>query len=82
MKPNSEPLKGLVELNVNGEVPIKQDNSTAVKGLFAAGDVTDVEEKQISIAVGHGALAALSAHRYLFDNKLISEEKGVSEVWH
>jgi len=49
------------------KVPIKQDNSTEVKGLFAAGDVTNVKEKQISIAVGHGALAALSAHKYLFE---------------
>jgi alkyl hydroperoxide reductase subunit F len=82
LTPNSDPLKGLMELTESGEVPIKQDNSTAVKGLFAAGDVTDVEEKQISIAVGHGALAALSAHKYLYDNRLINEKKGGSEVWH
>jgi len=67
LTPNSALLKGLVELNEFGEVPIKQDNSTEVKGLFAAGDVTNVKEKQISIAVGHGALAALSAHKYLFE---------------
>lgn len=82
LTPNSDPLKGLVELNNVGEVPIRQDNSTEVKGLFAAGDVTDVEEKQISIAVGHGALAALSAYKYLFENKFVNERKGVSEDWH
>lgn len=34
-------------------------------GLFAAGDVTDVPEKQIIVAAGEGAKAALQAHRYL-----------------
>jgi len=36
LTPNSALLKGLVELNEFGEIPIKQDNSTEVKGLFAA----------------------------------------------
>ena len=34
-------------------------------GLYAAGDVTDVPEKQIIVAAGEGAKAALQAHRYL-----------------
>jgi len=46
------------------------DQSTAVEGLFAAGDVTDIEEKQVSIAVGQGALAALTAYKYLVENRL------------
>lgn len=65
LAPNTGPLKGLVELNNRGEVPVNKDQSTTVEGLFAAGDVTDVEEKQISIAVGQGALAALTAYKYL-----------------
>lgn len=81
LKPNTNPLKDLVELNDRGEVPVNRDQSTTVKGLFAAGDVTDVEEKQISIAVGQGALAALSAHRYLIENGLTSSRIGLKEPW-
>lgn len=44
--------------------------STAVEGLFAAGDVIDIEEKQISIAVGQEALATLTAYKYLVENRL------------
>jgi alkyl hydroperoxide reductase subunit F len=81
LTPNSAPLRGFIELNEFGEIPIKPDNSTKVKGFFAAGDVTDVGEKQISIAVGHGALAALSAYKYLFENKLITNKKRLTDVW-
>ncbi len=81
LMPNTGPLKGLVELNEWGEVPVDKDQSTNVKGLFAAGDVTDVKEKQIAIAVGQGALAALNANRYLVDNKLIQSKIGLKESW-
>ncbi|MDD5083064.1 MAG: FAD-dependent oxidoreductase [Dehalococcoidales bacterium] len=63
--PNSELVKGLLELNENGEVPVTCACETTVPGLYAAGDVTDVPEKQILIAAGEGAKAALQAHRYL-----------------
>jgi alkyl hydroperoxide reductase subunit F len=65
LAPNTGPLQGLVGLNDRGEVPVNPDQSTAVAGLFAAGDVTDIDEKQIAIAVGHGALAALTAAKLL-----------------
>jgi alkyl hydroperoxide reductase subunit F len=65
MEPNSEALKGLVELNPWGEVPVTCNDETTVPGLYAAGDVTDVPEKQIIVAAGEGAKAALQAHRYL-----------------
>jgi alkyl hydroperoxide reductase subunit F len=81
LTPNSDPLKGLVELNEAGEVPVNRDQSTSVKGLFAAGDVTDIEEKQISIAVGQGATAALAAHKYLVQNRLITAKTGLKESW-
>jgi alkyl hydroperoxide reductase subunit F len=81
LNPNTSPLKVLVELNKRGEVPVSKDQSTTIKGLFAAGDVTDVEEKQISIAVGQGALAALAAHRYLVQNQLTSSKIGPKEQW-
>ncbi|MFC2066014.1 FAD-dependent oxidoreductase [Chloroflexota bacterium] len=63
--PNSDPVKGLLELNKQGEVPVSSFNETTAIGLYAAGDVTDVPEKQIIIAAGEGAKAALQVHRYL-----------------
>ena len=48
-----------------GEIPVSCINETTVPGLFAAGDVSDVPEKQILIAAGEGAKAVLTAHRYL-----------------
>ena len=63
--PNSDPVKGLVELNKWGEVTVNCACETTLPGLYAAGDVTSVPEKQIVIAAGEGAKAALQAHRYL-----------------
>lgn len=63
--PNSESVKGLVTLNKAGEIPVDCQSETGVPGLFAAGDVTTVPEKQIVISAGEGAKAALRAHRYL-----------------
>ncbi|UCH42452.1 MAG: FAD-dependent oxidoreductase [Dehalococcoidales bacterium] len=63
--PNSEPLSQLVDLNQWNEVPVNCNCETSIKGLYAAGDVTSVPEKQIVVAAGEGAKAALQAHRYL-----------------
>ena len=63
--PNSDPVKGVVNLNHVGEIEVNCNNETGVPGLFAAGDVTNVPEKQIVVAAGEGAKAALQAHRYL-----------------
>ena len=63
--PNSEPVKELIKLNKRGEVPINCSCETTIPGLYAAGDVTDVPEKQIVVAAGEGAKATLQAHRYL-----------------
>lgn len=65
MVPNSEPVKHLVKLNKFGEIPVNCACETEIGGLYAAGDVTNVPEKQIVIAAGEGAKAALQAHRYL-----------------
>jgi alkyl hydroperoxide reductase subunit F len=81
LTPNTSPLNGLAELNERGEVPVNKDQSTSVKGLFAAGDATDVQEKQISIAVGQGTQAALSAHKYLIENRLTKSKIGLKEAW-
>lgn len=63
--PNTHFLKGLAELNELGEIKVNCRCETSVPGLYAAGDVTDVPEKQIIIAAGEGAKAALSASNYL-----------------
>lgn len=63
--PNSEAVTELLELNKQGEVPVSCSGETTVVGLYAAGDVTDIPEKQIVIAAGEGAKAVLQAHRYL-----------------
>jgi alkyl hydroperoxide reductase subunit F len=65
MVPNSEPAKHLLKLNKFGEIPVNCSCETELAGLYAAGDVTNVPEKQIVIAAGEGAKAALQAHRYL-----------------
>lgn len=63
--PNSGVVKGLLRLNQFGEIPVDCAARTGVPGLYAAGDVTDVPEKQIIIAAGDGAKAALGAYSYL-----------------
>jgi alkyl hydroperoxide reductase subunit F len=68
--PNSEAIKEITTLNRIGEVEVNCANETGVPGLFAAGDVTNVPEKQIVVAAGEGAKAALQAHRYLQRLKL------------
>lgn len=65
LTPNSEPIKEIVKLNQLGEVKVTTTCETGVPGLFAAGDVTDTPEKQIVIAAGEGAKAALQADRYI-----------------
>ncbi|MCF7889726.1 FAD-dependent oxidoreductase [Candidatus Bipolaricaulota bacterium] len=63
--PNSQIVEDLVEINDAGEIVVDCNSQTTVDGLFAAGDVTNVPEKQIIIAAGEGAKAALGAYRYL-----------------
>ncbi len=65
--PNSDFLKGFVELNPRGEVVVDEEMRTSVPGVFAAGDVIDRTDKQVVIAAGQGAKAALSAYRYLVE---------------
>ena len=61
--PNTEILDGLVDLNDRGEIIVDVDGRTSLPGVFAAGDVTSVKSKQIIIAAGEGAKAALEATR-------------------
>ena len=63
--PNTDWLKGTVELSKHGEIVVDARGQTSVPGVFAAGDVTTVPFKQIIIAAGDGAKAALSAFDHL-----------------
>jgi alkyl hydroperoxide reductase subunit F len=66
--PNSEWLKGTIELSNRGEIIVDARGETSLPGIFAAGDVTTVPYKQIVIAVGEGAKASLSAFDHLIRN--------------
>jgi alkyl hydroperoxide reductase subunit F len=63
--PNTEWLKGTVELSKHGEIVVDGKGATSVPGVFAAGDATTVPYKQIIIAAGDGAKAALGAFDHL-----------------
>ena len=63
--PNSDWLKGTVKLSPRGEIEIDARGETSIPGIFAAGDVSTVPYKQIVIAMGEGAKAALSAFDHL-----------------
>ncbi len=68
LTPNTDMVKGLVELDQQGRIVIDSECRTNIPGLFAAGDVTDSYAEQVLIAVGEGAKAALSAYEYLLPN--------------
>lgn len=61
LSPNSDTFKDELELTPRREIPVDATNRTSVPGVYAAGDVTTVPYKQITIAMGEGAKAALSA---------------------
>jgi len=65
LMPNSEFLKGDIQLTSRGEIVTNKRGETSVAGVFAAGDVTDSPYKQIIIAMGDGANSALGAFDYL-----------------
>lgn len=66
MVPNTEFVKGLLELNERGEIKIDaRTGATSKPGIFATGDATDVPYKQNNISAGYGVVAALSAYDYV-----------------
>lgn len=66
--PNTEWLKGTVELSKHGEIIVDARGQTSVPGVFAAGDATTTPFKQIIISAGEGAKAALAAFDHLIRN--------------
>ena len=76
--PNTEWLKGTVELSKHGEIVVDARGQTSVPGVFAAGDAMTVPYKQIIIAAGEGAKAALAAFDHLIRSSVATEEKAVA----
>jgi alkyl hydroperoxide reductase subunit F len=76
--PNTEFLKGTVELSKFGEIVVDARCHTNVPGVFAAGDVTTVPYKQIVIAAGEGSKAALSAFDHLI-RQPVDEPMAIAE---
>ena len=70
--PNTDWLKGAVELSERGEIVIDDAGRTSVPGIFAAGDCTTTPFKQIVIALGAGATASLSAFDHLIRHSQIA----------
>ena len=69
LSPNSDLILDLVHTNQRGEVVVDEMGDTGVRGVFAAGDVTATKDKQIVIAAGEGAKAALAAFQYLITQR-------------
>jgi alkyl hydroperoxide reductase subunit F len=65
LEPNTDFALGFVAANNRGELKVDARGRTDVPGVFAAGDCTDVPDKQIVVAAGDGAKAALAAFEYL-----------------
>ena len=62
---DGELFSHMVKTTADGRIMISENNQTNIPGLFAAGDITDVNAQQVVIAIGEGANAALSAYNYL-----------------
>ena len=78
--PNTEWLKDSVALSRFGEIEIDARGQTSLPGVFAAGDATTVPYKQIVIAAGDGAKAALSAFDHLIRSSVEEEEDAPVQV--
>jgi len=78
--PNTDWLKGTLELSKHGEIVVDAKGQTSVPGVFAAGDATTVPFKQIIIAAGDGAKAALSAFDHLIRTSAPAEVAAVAEA--
>ncbi len=73
-QPNTESIKGLVQLNERSEIIVDSDMKTSIDGVFAAGDCINKKYRQVTTAVAEGTIAALSAAKYLSETQLKQEE--------
>ena len=76
--PNTDWLKGSVDLSKHGEVIVDAKGETSLPGVFAAGDCTTAPYKQIIIAMGEGAKASLGAFDYLIRSSVTEPEEAVA----
>ncbi len=76
--PNTDWLKGTVTLSNRGEIEVDAKGQTSVPGVFAAGDASTTPYKQIIIAMGEGAKAALSAFDHLIRTSAPAESNALS----
>lgn len=67
LKPNTEYLRGILPLNEAGQVITNEKRETAIPGIFAAGDIRTGSIRQVAAAIGDGAIAAVSAEKFLSD---------------
>lgn len=85
--PNTEILYGVLNLNRNGYVLVNERMETSLPGVFAAGDVCDKFLKQVSTAVGDGAIAGYGAEKYIsecevYENQILNHGKpSVVYLW-
>ncbi|MEW5952902.1 MAG: FAD-dependent oxidoreductase [Bacillota bacterium] len=63
--PGTRLVEGFLELNEEKEIVVGCDATTSVPGVFAAGDATNIPDKQVIVSAGEGAKAALGAYRYI-----------------
>ena len=73
--PNSQFMKGTVDMTQYGEIIVDTKCHTSEPGIFAAGDVTTVPYKQIVISMGEGAKASLAAFEYLLSHEVVESEQ-------
>lgn len=65
LTPNTAPFKGQLAMNHYGYITVTNETATSIKGVFAAGDVTDDKYRQAITSAGSGCKAALDAERFL-----------------
>jgi thioredoxin reductase (NADPH) len=68
-KPVVDYLYGVIDTQEDGCIPVNAMMETSISGVFAAGDVTCTEVRQVVVAASQGCLAALSAEKYLYKRK-------------
>lgn len=73
LKPNTSFVEGLLKLDKDGFIITNEEMETSVEGIFAAGDVRSKGLRQIATAVGDGAIAAITAEKYIREQKHVEE---------
>lgn len=72
--PNTEIFKGQLNMNRAGYLLVNERMETNIPGVFAAGDVCDKFLKQVSTAVGDGAIAGYSAEKYIAESEIVEHQ--------